>query len=286
MEIYNEIIAPVIEELVHDYSSSEGVEISYVYKQIKNIIPKIIDEYFSGQPPQINYSNFFVRIGYLHRLLPGLVYNYRDLIKKALSLGYFKEKEIRVIVFGGGPGTELLAISTILKRKNINFCLTDKFDSWADCWDLLKDKIIRKLQNLQISINCDFLPIDITDLNNFYKNKNRLRRNKYYFVNYIVSELYYKSSLFTEFLRAIIEDKPVGEKIVILLADRNQPIIKEIIKEIEDELDLTKKYFDETNIRCPENYFYNLEPIKLLGKPKTSEFKSIRYIFESNPPPF
>ena len=58
MEIYNEIIAPVIEELVHDYSSSEGVEISYVYKQIKKTIPKIIDEYFSGQPPQIDYSNF------------------------------------------------------------------------------------------------------------------------------------------------------------------------------------------------------------------------------------
>ena len=287
MEIYNEIIAPVIEELVHDYSSSENVEISYVYDRIRKVIPKVIEEYFSGQRPQIDYSNFFVRIGYLHRLVPGLVYNFRNLVKKAIELGYFKERIIDIMVFGGGPGTELLAVSTVLKGKDINFCLTDKVQSWADCWDYLKTKIKERLPDAQISIDHSFLKIDITDINDFYENKIRLCKNKYFFINYLISELYDNTNGFIEFLRAIIEYKRKrDESVVILLADRSQSEIEEEIERIKEDLKLDQKYFNIVFEGCPEDFDLNLELIRKLDFPKRTPFNSIQYIFESYLLPF
>ena len=292
MEIYNEIIAPVIEELVDIHSKKFRKSKKEIYENIKIAIGDLIKKYY--KEPDIDYSDFYVRIGYLHCLVPGLAHCCSELIKEAQKKKYFREKKIDMIVFGGGPGTELLAISKNLKGKNINFCLVDKVMSWADCWNLLKKRIKERKQELRLSLDCDFMQIDVTNLEDLEENFSRLIDNEYFFINYLISDIYQKRKLikFEVFLEKMIDYKVAhGKKMVIFLADRNEPKIKKEIErifydKIFYDLDLSQKFFSESEIGSPENYNRNLEPVKHLGIPKGSKFKIIQYIFESRNIPF
>lgn len=158
------------------------------------------------------------------------------------------EGELKVCAFGGGPGTELLALTkylTVRRKKGpqvaLSFLLVDNVPEWVETWSQLEAQVRKflkdnfgKIPSWPLNINKAFMPFDMTDLKKFGNVKQLFGQDLYIF-NYVVSEIYGAEEIesLQEVVQAMADSAATGSK--FLIVDRRQnPIINRATELLEN----------------------------------------------------
>jgi hypothetical protein len=151
------------------------------YEVINQHLATMSKEWFSGETPNIVYEDPLCRFAYLYCHTAANANLCEVAIRSSTDLDNFidtkmsNEEELRVCAFGGGPGTELLALSKHLLREprgghaRITFTLLDRVGEWSETWTALEAQINAELKSRfgsfshhPFSISKAFLTHDMT----------------------------------------------------------------------------------------------------------------------------
>ncbi len=148
--------------------------------------------------------------------------------------------ELKVCAFGGGPGTELLALSKHLWKTRpsgphvqVTFTLLDRVNEWVESWQALEAQIKAVLKakygpfpKHPFAVSGYFVSNDMTKPNQ-YVNLPTLFNQDLFFLNYAISEItgdnpnYLATNpQFQELIIAAVEACPSGSKFIV--TDRDQ----------------------------------------------------------------
>lgn len=213
------------------------------YDLIQKHLATMRQEWFTGETPNIVYSDPLCRFAYLYCHTAANANLCEVAIRKSADVSDFleekltKEGEIAICAFGGGPGTELLALSKHLlnvrsngPHSRISFTLLDKVTEWAESWNALETEINRLLKERYgqfpkhpFSICKTFVPYDMTE-GGSYTNLTHLLKHDLYIMNYVVSELIGDYSRFQALVNAAAGCSPIGSKFLIVDRDQDRVI--------------------------------------------------------------
>lgn len=203
-------------------------------------------EWFKTEPANVKYEDPICRFGYLFshtaanaNLCEIAIRESPDVVKLIVDKAEASGK-LKICAFGGGPGTELLALAKHLIRTRPNgphlqlkFDLLDRVDEWIESWKAIEGEITRKLEvkygsfvNHPFSMSGNIYGKDMTDPHQ-YVNLPTLFDQDLFFLNYVISEIGGNSAditqdapSFVEFVRHAAQACKSGSKFVI--ADRDQ----------------------------------------------------------------
>jgi len=225
----------------------QGVAETEAYRLIRQHLAAMSKEWFSGDSPSIEYENPLCRFAYLycHTAVNANLCEYAirssevdDFIESKL----IDEEELRICAFGGGPGTELLAVSKHLLREQrsgharLSFTLFDAVVEWSETWNVLEAQINAELRakygrfrNQPFSICKSFITHDMTTAY-AYSNHASLFNQDLFIMNYVVSELVGDEDKFLKLVSLASTSAPSGSK--FLVVDRDQNRIAETVPEM------------------------------------------------------
>lgn len=213
---------------------------------VRDELRKMNTEWFKTLPANVAYEDPMCRFAYLFshtaanaNLCEIAIRESADVValinQRANTVG-----KLKVCAFGGGPGTELLALAKhlIKTRPNgphlqIKFDLLDRVDEWIESWKALDSEITRVLEakyggfvNHPFSAACTIYGKDMTAPHQ-YVNLPTLFDQDIFFLNYVVSEISGDSpdilrdaKSFVELIAHAAKTRKSGSKFVI--ADRDQ----------------------------------------------------------------
>jgi len=232
------------------------------------------EEYRTGKKPQNDYSDPLCRLAYLYCYVPANANVCEIAIKRTGDLADFiteklkDDEELKVCAFGGGPGTELLALAKFLvnERKKIGDCvitftLLDEVEEWAESWNLIEGEIknflkknFGKPSSWPFLISKSFVPFNITRMER-YGNLKQLFGQDLYILNYVISEIYEEDELrgLGKLLNAMVQSAEPGAKMLII--DRNEWGVVNKVKNLLGDLKLDVSAVEETK----ENMDYDQE---------------------------
>lgn len=207
------------------------------------VLSNMSQEWFNGDRPTIAYGDPLCRFCYLYahtavnaNIFDTFVQRHQPAMDYILSK-MNEDEELRVCAFGGGPGTELLALSKLLNRARrrgeltghgeIRFTILDTTAEWAESWDTLSDAIRDQLRadygtrrDWPFTISRNFQPFDMTDVGQF-ANLAQLLRQDFYVMNYVVSEVFGEEVGLGNVIQLMAENAPQGARFVIVDRDQN-----------------------------------------------------------------
>jgi hypothetical protein len=195
-------------------------------------------EWFTGDTPNIAYEDPLCRFAYLYchtaanaNLCEVAIRN-SPKVRKFIDTKLEGVEELRVCAFGGGPGTELLAISKhVLKGQRtgharITFTLLDRVPEWSETWNALEAQINAELKTTYgsfskqpFSICKTFVPFNMAAASQ-YANLATLLQQDLYVMNYVVSELIGDHAKFQKLINLAAASAPAGS--MFLIVDRDQ----------------------------------------------------------------
>jgi len=205
---------------------------------IQKHLATMSQEWFSGDTPNIVYGDPLCRFAYLFAHV-GANANLCEVairdsaeVCKFIELTLDRSEELRVCAFGGGPGTELLALSKHLLSSGrsghveIEFTLLDRVPEWAESWNALEAQIKAEMKatygsksQRPFSTSKTFVPFDMTKAHQ-YANLSHLLEHDLYVMNYVVSEVVGDYTKFQELINAASSAAPSGS--MFLIVDRDQ----------------------------------------------------------------
>lgn len=201
------------------------------------------DEWFSGEKPNIAYQDPLCRFSYLFchtavnaNLCEHVLRQSPDIVQ-FLQEKMDRDQELRVCAFGGGPGTELLALSKYFSRTRPNgpvarlsFTLLDRTTEWSESWNALEAQINNELRGSgqpfvqwPFNISKTFIPHDMTHVSS-YANMPNLFQQDLYLMNYVVSEIIGDHTSFQHVINTAATSSPVGSKFIVI--DRDQASVR------------------------------------------------------------
>lgn len=217
---------------------------------VKKHLHEMNKEWFGYDPADIEYGNPLCRFAYLYahtaanaNLCEIAVRESPDVCKLINERG--ATGELKVCAFGGGPGTELLALSKHLwttrpdgPHVQVSFTLLDRVNEWVESWQALKSEIKSVLKNKYgaftnhpFSVSDYFVSNDMTKPNQ-YVNLPTLFSQDIFFLNYAVSEIIGGNAKyldtnpqFQELITTAAKSCPSGSKFII--TDRDQDSVIE-----------------------------------------------------------
>jgi len=231
-----------------------GIGRSEAFSRVSDFIDDNSAEWRNGEP-DIEYGNPFCRLAYLYMNVPA----HSELVRRAFNCFPNLWSEIGqrddlgslgISAMGGGPGAELLGFSEFVCRKNFSntpvitdFLLVDRVAEWDETWHILKDSVDRTLleqygkdrQQWPVFTSRSFLPMSLTDPDQFNAFSVRFRGIRIYILSYVASELLHLVPSLTDVIEYLSSISSPGAK--ILFIDRSQPEVisatKQIIEDIE-----------------------------------------------------
>lgn len=239
---YFQIVKSALDALLAGICTHKGVSRSQALQMVEGHLRTMSKEWFSGEAPNIAYGDPLCRFAYLYshtavnanlcevaiRSIPAVGHHILDRLNTA--------GELRVCAFGGGPGTELLALSKFLTKKKelgelqphgeVNFTLLDYVPEWAESWNALEAAIKRDFQatfghkrDWPFSISKSFQPFDMTKVQQ-YANLVQLFEHDFYVMNYVLSEIFSDHPAFAALFNQMAAGAPAGAQFLII--DRKQ----------------------------------------------------------------
>jgi len=244
---YFEIIKSALDQLINGVCAHARTSRERAMVMADAVLSNMSQEWFNGDRPTIAYGDPLCRFCYLYahtavnaNIFDKFVQSHRPTMDYILSK-MNEDEELRVCAFGGGPGTELLALSKLFARARrfekltghgeIRFTILDTTAEWAESWDTLNDAIRDRLRDdygtrrdWPFTISRNFQPFDMTDVGQF-ANLAQLLRQDLYVMNYVVSEVLGEESGLGNVIRLMAQNAPQGARFIIV--DRDQNGIKE-----------------------------------------------------------
>ncbi len=267
MEIFTEIIHPIVLKRLKEYSDQTGAPLEELYRQIKEKIGDLSNKYKTGREDEIDYGDPLTRLAYLYTYVPGLSACLTEVLFSVKQTFNFEEyDEIRCLVFGGGPGTELISMAKVFENEGIKFFLTDKEAKWYDCWYEIRDRI--KYLFPDRKIQADSTEVDLCNVDDFERIKYATQHSQFVFFNYVVSELYKSAPHFFRFLEQVFTHLP--SKAIIVIVDRSQREIINLINCLIKEFNLHKTFGLPKTCRTDEDFKGEL--VQKIGTPPRGKY--------------
>jgi hypothetical protein len=236
---YFEIILAAMNALVEGLCRHRNLPRRGAMKMAATYLQSMRDEWFSGETPNIAYEDPLCRFAYLycHTAVNANLCEYA--IRKSEDLSRHIQStldstgELRVCAFGGGPGTELLALAKHLCKTreghpqgDISFTLLDIVEEWCESWNTLETTIKDRLREQfgarnrwPFTISKTFLSFDMTRIEQF-ANLHQVFTHDLYVMNYVLSEVFGDNAAFAHLIERMAQSAPSGS--MFLVVDRSQ----------------------------------------------------------------
>ena len=202
---------------------------SEAHKLVEGHLKSMSAEWRSGKTPNIAYGDPLCRFAYLYchtaanaNLCEIAVREATDLVAH-IDKRSADEGELKVCAFGGGTGTELLALSKFLINRpaavphfRISFTLLDRVPEWSETWHALEGGIKAELRSQfgsfadhPFSTSGTFVPFGMTKVQQ-YGNLATLFCQDLFVLNYVVSEITGNHQQFQELVKVAAKACPTG----------------------------------------------------------------------------
>lgn len=246
---YFEIIKTVLDASLAKVCANRGVQLQQGHTLLAQHLKTMSDAWFSGEAPNIAYGDPFCRLAYLYCHVAANAAICELAIRESGPLLDFitakaaSEEELRVCAFGGGPGTELLALAKHLNNNPIGqaplqlrFTILDRVNEWAESWAAIERAIDAtmkaqhpKVMDRPFFTKSAFNTFDMTDVTR-YHNLDEYLCHDLYVMNYVVSELMDRTTQFGALVKLMATAAPRGA--FFLVIDRQQEAIMNLSREL------------------------------------------------------
>lgn len=238
-------------------------------------------EWRSGESPTIAYDDPLCRFAYLycHTAANAAIFEL-FLRRHQPTADYLLQKlneaeELRICAFGGGPGTELLALTKFLTARSgqltghgdVNFTLIDNTPEWAESWNALHQAIKANFtaqfgprRGWPFTVSKMFQPFDMTRVEQF-ANLPQLFTQDVYVMNYVVSEIFDEYQSLAAVAQTMVQNAPVGAR--FLIVDRNQNQVVANCRYLLQQAGLVEEHFLESSTNMDgDEQASDLDPYK------------------------
>jgi hypothetical protein len=243
--VYFKMIRYVLDTTLAKTCAARGISLADGQAKLRDHLLEMNEEWFSKVEPNIDYKDPFCRLAYLYahtacnaNICEIAIRSQGEviaLIHERASAG----KEVRVCAFGGGPGTELLALVKYLLKTmgptfptvEINFTVLDRVVEWSESWEVMatsvRDAIKERWPNVadrRLHVFKSFMPFDMTKIEAF-TNFDTILTHDLYVMNYVVSEVIDSVDALANVMGKMREAAP--NDALFLIIDRDQPEVRE-----------------------------------------------------------
>ena len=262
---FYKLLAPVIEKDINFAAQQLGISTANVYQRILSEAVKNQQEWFSGGVPNLNYLCQDCRLAYLYIVASSNANTFKyvleansDLNNYVLSLARNK-RNLKICALGGGPGTELMAITKFFHEQRLGFCvsvdfqLLDKVQEWANSWYGIRDSIMNTLQETYgvnramwpILPSGNFITCDVTNTGTLRTTGN-IWGQDVYVINFLLSEIFNDDPGVRTFIKEIASMAPSGSQFVFI--ERKGSMWSDRIRNIATEASLMLSDFYESQL--------------------------------------
>lgn len=254
---YFKAVKGVLDFAVPAIATERGLTTAQVRQEMLKHLKCISDEYRTQKKPQNDFQDPLCRLGYLYCYVAAnanlceLAMTVSEDLTEFICNKLRDEEEIKVCAFGGGPGTELLALAKLLvaKRKlfsqsKVTFTLLDEVEEWAETWSLIEREIksflrekFGKTSSWPFIVSKSFIPFDVTKTANYGSIKHLFDQDLF-ILSYVVSEIFEDEQVggLEKLLDAMAAAAKPGSKFLII--DRSESRVKEMATRLLSELEL------------------------------------------------
>ena len=264
---YFTTVGAALDALIVGISQHRGVQSNVALQLAGAYLRNMSQQWRSGQNPTIAYSDPLCRFAYLYCHTPAnaaicelFVRNHQDTLNFILNK-INQDEELKVCAFGGGPGTELLALTKLLHRMNglnrlqahgdVCFTLLDNVPEWAESWSALETAIKADFsaqfgtrRNWPFTVSKFFQPFDMTRVEQ-YANLHQLFIQDLYFLNYVVSEIFTEHAALGNLINIMAQHAQAGARFIFI--DRNQDQVVEWCRNLLQGAGLREVHFEESS---------------------------------------
>ena len=217
-------------------------------------------EWRSGDTPDIAYEDPLCRWAYIFAHVPVHAnLFYRVLIRggqlcRSFGVKLVSEK-LSILVFGGGPGTELLGFAKYYEGRNsdqqieIDVAIIDRVGQWSENISAVKDTTstfysqkFGKKRDWPALIDVHTFSLDFSDLNSF-ANLPTIFKKDIFVLNFVVSEVFDLEELLP-ILRNMVAGCAKGAH--FLIVDRSDPATIDKMNTLVEELGLRVEAHEKT----------------------------------------
>ena len=239
---YFGLVKVALDALIAGICVHRGIGKKDAMRLAKAHLENMSQQWRNGQTPTITYGDPLCRFAYLYCHTPINANICESFIRDhPATLQYILEKlnqneELKVCAFGGGPGTELLALVKILIKAHnsgnlqsqgeVNFTLLDNVPEWVESWNALESAVRTKLtenfgqkRQWPFTISKSFQPFDMTKVSQF-ANLVQLFVHDIYILNYVISEILTNHNALGNLINKMAAHAPSGARFVFV--DRNE----------------------------------------------------------------
>ena len=275
---FYKLLAPVIEKDINFASRQLGVPVASIYQMILAEAERNQKEWYSGGVPNLNYQCQECRLAYLYIVAASNANVFKHVLESNRELNAYimsitqNNRSLKVCALGGGPGTELMAITKFLHEQRLGFCvsvdfqLLDKVQEWANSWYGIRDAINSTLQaaygvdrtHWPLLPSGNFIACDVTNPNSL-RNTGNIWGQDIYVINFLLSEVFTDDPGIRTFIKEIASVAPQGSRFVFI--ERKGSMWSSQIRNIAQEANMLLSDFYESQM----NKDYDERPEDLGG---------------------
>jgi len=268
-----ETVSHSLDYELQNLCKKRGLERNEVFSRVSSFIDENSEEW-RKEEPDIDYGNPFCRLAYLYINVPV----HAELIKRAFANFSELWSEISnrddlgnlgVCAMGGGPGAELLGFSRFVSSRDFSdspviadFLLIDRVAEWDETWHVLKRSIDRSFyeqfgsdrQNWPLFASRSFLPLSLTDSQDFSFFSARFKRVRIYILSYVVSELLRSKEDLEGVIEYLCSLSGTGTK--FLFIDRSQP---EVVRAVNDVVEQSSYLISSETLKTRDEWKTDFE---------------------------
>jgi len=212
--MYYEIVKRLLGLSIQEIAESRKLNGKQALQVASKYLATMSTEWFKGKAPTIAYDDPLCRWAYIFAHVAVHANCLEAVIRKCESASAKFSKRIRrdelsILTFGGGPGTELMALAkhfAFLKDQNkgkdynqvdVRLTIVDRISAWSENITLVQEEIDRVYKNGSVArhkwparFSVFAHVLDMTDIKAFGNLPSLFKKKDLFIFNYMISEIF------------------------------------------------------------------------------------------------